>query len=50
MMGLYLQGKHSLNKADGANFYKENLSPDESFIFQQILALLGLQMKKQLIF
>ena len=49
-MGLYLQRKHSLNKADGANFYKGNPSPDESFKFQRILALWGLQMKKQLIF
>ena len=49
-MGLYLQRKHSLNKADGANFYKGNPSPDESFKFQRILALWGLQIKKQLIF
>ena len=31
IMGLYLQRKHSLNKADRANFYKGNPSPDESF-------------------
>ena len=49
-MGLYLQRKPSLNKAGGAHFYKENPSPDESFKFQRILALWGLQMKKQLIF
>ena len=49
-MGLYLQRKDSLNKADGAKFYKGNPSPNESFKFQRILALWGLQMKKQLIF
>ena len=49
-MGLYLQRKPSLTKADGAHFYKGNPSPDESFKFQWILAIWGLTIKEQLIF
>ena len=49
-MGLYLQRKPSLTKADGAHFYKGNPSPDESFKFQRILALWCLKNIEQLIF